>query len=75
MLTLFAEAPIIFMGYSMTDEDVRSIIEDFLGCLSENQLKDIWKHFVFISYKKDEQDLIEISDYEYKQKDILWDCT
>lgn len=60
MLTLFAEAPIIFMGYSMTDEDVRSIIEDFLGCLSENQLKDIRKHFVFISYKKDEQDLIEI---------------
>jgi hypothetical protein len=60
MLTLFAEAPIIFMGYSMTDEDVRSIIEDFLGCLSEEQLVDIRKHFIFISYKKDEKELIEI---------------
>ena len=60
MLTLFAESPIIFMGYSMTDEDVRKIIEDFLGCLSDEQLLDIRKHFVFISYKKDEEELIEI---------------
>lgn len=60
MLTLFAESPIIFMGYSMTDEDIRNIIEDFLSCLSEEQLVDIRKHFVFISYKKDEEELIEI---------------
>lgn len=60
MLTLFAEFPIIFMGYSFTDEDVREIIEDFLSCLSSKQLKDIRKHFVFISYKKHEKSLIEI---------------
>lgn len=47
MLTLFAESPIIFMGYSMTDEDVRNIIEDFLSCLSEEQLVDIRKTFCF----------------------------
>ncbi len=60
MLTLFAESPIIFLGYSMTDEDVRNIIEDFLSCLSSEQLKDIRKHFVFVSYKKDEEELLEI---------------
>lgn len=60
MLTLFAESPIIFMGYSFTDEDVREIIEDFLSCLSDEQLADIRKHFVFVSYKKDEKNLIEI---------------
>ena len=60
MLTLFAEAPIIFMGYSFTDEDVREIIEEFLSCLSKQQLADIRKHFVFISYKKNENNLVEI---------------
>lgn len=60
MLTLFAEAPIIFMGYSLTDENIREIIEDFLSCLSESQLNDIRKHFIFISYKKDEKNIIEI---------------
>lgn len=60
MLTLFAESPIIFLGYSFTDEDVRDIIEDFLSCLTPKELKDIRKHFVFISYKQDEKELIEI---------------
>lgn len=60
MLTLFAEAPIIFLGYSFTDENIRDIIEDFLSCLSKEQLKDIRRHFVFVSYKKGEKGLIEI---------------
>lgn len=60
MLTLFAESPIVFLGYSMTDEDVRCIIEDFLSCLSTEQLRDIRKHFVFVSHKKDEEELIEV---------------
>lgn len=60
MLTLFAESPIIFLGYSFTDEDVRKIIEEFLSCLSKEQLDNIRSHFVFVSYKKDEQSLIEV---------------
>ncbi|WP_022763524.1 SIR2 family protein [Butyrivibrio sp. AD3002] len=60
MLTLFAESPIIFMGYSFTDEDVREIIGDFLSCLSKEQLDNIRKHFVFVSYKRGEKKLIEI---------------
>ncbi len=60
MLTLFAESPIIFLGYSFTDENIQSIIIDFLDCLSREQLKNIREHFIFISYKKGEQDLVEI---------------
>ncbi|SHJ45342.1 SIR2 family protein [Pseudobutyrivibrio xylanivorans] len=60
MLTLFSESPIIFMGYSFRDENIKEIIEDFLSCLSDEQLSNIRKHFIFISYKKDEQNLVEI---------------
>ena len=60
MLTLFAESPIIFLGYSFTDENIQSIIVDFLGCLTDKELYNINEHFVFISHKKDESDLIEI---------------
>lgn len=59
MLTLFAESPLIFMGYSFTDEDVQKIISDFIGCLSPEQIETIDEHFVFISYKKGERNLIE----------------
>lgn len=60
MLTLFAESPIVFLGYSFTDENIQLIITDFLSCLSEKQLENIREHFVFISYKKGESNLIEI---------------
>lgn len=59
MLTLFAESPIIFMGYSFTDENIQHIIEDFLSCLTSKELKNINKHFIFISYKKGEKRLKE----------------
>lgn len=60
MLTLFAESPIVFLGYSFTDENIQTIIVDFLGCLSPEQLENIREHFIFISYKKGEQSLKEI---------------
>ena len=60
MLTLFAESPIIFMGYSFTDENIQNIIVDFLSCLSLQQLKNIREHFIFISHEKGQQDLKEI---------------
>lgn len=60
MLTLFAESPIVFLGYSFSDENIQSIIVDFLGCLSQEQLDTIRSHFIFISYKKGERDLKEV---------------
>lgn len=60
MLTLFAESPIIFLGYSFTDENVQLIISEFLGCLTASELEHIDEHFVFISYKKNENTLREI---------------
>lgn len=60
MLTLFAESPIIFLGYSFTDENVQLIISEFLGCLTVKELEHIDEHFVFISYKRHESNLKEI---------------
>lgn len=60
MLTLFSESPIVFLGYSFTDENIQNIIVDFLSCLSLTQLENIREHFIFISYKKGERKLVEI---------------
>ena len=59
MLTLFAESPIIFLGYSFTDENIQHIIEDFLTCLTKKELSSISDHFIFVSHKKGEKKLLE----------------
>lgn len=65
MLTLFSESPIVFLGYSFTDENIRSIVSDFLSCLTDEQLNSIDEHFVFVSYKKGEKKLIETKNTIY----------
>lgn len=59
MLTLFAESPIVFMGYSFTDENIRNIIVDFLSCLTDKELRNISDHLIFISYKANQSKLIQ----------------
>lgn len=60
MLTLFTESPIIFLGYSFTDENIRQIVADFLNCLTKEQLETISDNFIFVTYRKDEKELVEI---------------
>lgn len=60
MLTLFTDSPIIFLGYSFTDENIQKIIIDFLGCLSQRDKENIHEHLVFISWKKGERSLVEV---------------
>lgn len=50
LMTIFMEYPIIFMGYSMTDSDIRSILTDMIQCLPENRISILQKRFVFVEY-------------------------
>lgn len=59
MLTLFSDSPIIFLGYSLEDENIKSIILDFLECIDQNDIQKLRNHFIFIEYKKDEKLLVE----------------
>lgn len=62
MLTLFSDSPIIFLGYSLEDENIKSIILDFLECIDHDDIPKLKNHFIFIEYKKDEKGLIETTE-------------
>lgn len=53
LMTIFIEHPIVFIGYSMQDEDIRHILEDIQMSLSEEQLKDIADRMFFVDWKPD----------------------
>lgn len=61
LLTIFIEHPIIFIGYSITDANVRQILKSISHCLTESGLNKIEDHLFFVepifddkedSYKK-----------------------
>ena len=48
LMTIFIEYPIIFMGYSISDSNIQSIIKSIVNCLDEEQVKKLEDRFVFI---------------------------
>lgn len=62
LMTIFMEYPIIFLGYSINDSNILTIIKSIVDCLSESQLKVLEERFVFVEYKPEIVDA-EVSKY------------
>ncbi len=67
LLTIFIEHPIIFIGYSINDENIKIIIDSIIDCLNEEQILNLKKRFIFIEMAKDDQEeCVNISEMIYK---------
>ena len=53
LLTIFVEHPIIFLGYSISDSNIESILKAITGCLSPENLNKLQKRLIFIEYSPD----------------------
>ncbi len=53
LLTIFLEHPIIFMGYSISDENIRNILESISNCLSQDKLNILKDRLIFIEWTSD----------------------
>ena len=63
LLTIFVEHPIIFLGYSINDSNIESIIKAIIDCLSPENLSVLKDRLIFIEY--DETKTIpEISTFQ-----------
>ena len=52
LMTIFMEYPIVFIGYSIGDSNIQSIIKSIVNCLDAEQVKKLEDRFVFIEYKE-----------------------
>ena len=52
-MTIFMEYPIIFMGYSISDNNIRNIIKAIVNCLEPSQIEKLEDRFIFVEYKAD----------------------
>lgn len=56
ILTLFLEHPIIFLGYSISDENIKNILKDIVKCLSEENLALLKSRLIFVEWDSGGQD-------------------
>lgn len=54
LMTVFMEYPIIFMGYSLSDQDIQQILSDIVLCLPDDKVSRMQTRLIFVEYKPDE---------------------
>lgn len=59
LLNALMDFPVIFLGYSLEDENIKKIITDFVNCFDEKILQEIKKYMVMIVYEEGQNELIE----------------
>ena len=50
-MTIFMEYPIIFMGYSISDNNIQNIMKAIVNCLEPSQIEKLEDRFIFVEYK------------------------
>jgi len=66
LLTVFLEHPTIFMGYSISDSNVRSILASIIKCLDQGQVNELASRLFFIEYVHDHNGEPIIEKYEFE---------
>ena len=74
LMTIFMEYPIIFLGYSITDPNIQTILHAIVNCLSEENLKKLQNRFMYIEWKSRKQD-IDITPYSINLNGKVIDVT
>ncbi len=55
LLTIFLEYPIVFMGYSLSDRNIRNIFKTISKCLTQEKLDQLKDRLIFVEYSETEQ--------------------
>jgi hypothetical protein len=66
LLTVFLEHPTIFMGYSITDKNVRNILSSIVKCLDQTQVNELSNRLFFVEYVRGHEGEPIIDKYEFE---------
>lgn len=51
LITIFLEHPVVFLGYSIRDPDIQTILASVIECLDPDRLKTLGERLVFVEYE------------------------
>lgn len=68
LITIFIEHPVIFIGYSLSDPHIQSILSSISACLDAKKLKIFSQNLIFVQ-RADGDTKEGISGHTFKEKD------
>lgn len=69
ILTIFLEHPIVFLGYSLGDKNIKGILKAIIKCLSKEKLEKLKKRLIFVEWNNaDEKDEISTHSISFENE-------
>lgn len=56
LITLFVEHPIVFIGYSISDENIRSLLKAIASCIGKDNIEQLRKNLIFVQRLTDNEE-------------------
>jgi len=56
LITLFVEHPIIFIGYSIADQNISSLLRAISSCIGKDKIEQLRKNLIFVQRLEDEEE-------------------
>jgi hypothetical protein len=53
LITIFVEHPVIFMGYSLNDENIIALLRAICACIGQDKLQQLNNNLIFVQRSKD----------------------
>ena len=57
LMTIFMEYPIIFIGYSLSDPNVRIILQSIVKCLTKENLERLQDRFIYVEWEANKNEV------------------
>ncbi|MBE9584000.1 SIR2 family protein [Mucilaginibacter sp. JRF] len=57
LFTIFAEHPIIFLGYSLSDSNIISILNSIVECVDNSNIEKLRDRLIFVEWSPDVEDM------------------
>ncbi|WP_027086053.1 SIR2 family protein [Cohnella panacarvi] len=64
IITMLIHSPIIFLGYSLTDGNVRKIIRDFSSSMTPDEIKKMASKIIIVEREEGQRDIVEQTFYD-----------
>lgn len=64
LITIFIEHPIVFIGYSMNDNNIKSILTSIVQCLDQNKIGLLQNNLFFVEWNSDSNAEMEVERFD-----------
>lgn len=64
LITIFIEHPIVFIGYSMNDNNIKSILTSIVQCLDQDKIGLLQNNLFFVEWNKDNDAEMEVERFD-----------